>query len=568
MQKEAVEELSDKINDCFKPFRGEALDIQMPEKFCYPFYYEPHLIAKIAAEELMERIGKELEVYHDFGLSGEGEGLGKMFGVLVVKDKNGNHGYLSAFSGKLEGGIHISGFVPPVFDTLDERGFYRQGEIEISKINREITLLESEFDYKVLLDLLQKYISQSDDEMIKLKSDFVQAKKKRHQLRLQCAQNPDEESEQILQKLNHESIRHHFVLKDRKKYWENYIAGVKGSLIPFEQKIDSLKERRKKMSAILQQQLFESYTFLNQNGVSKSLINIFNLTDDKIPPAGAGECAAPKLLQYAFKNSLLPVTIAEFWWGKSPSSEIRRHGNYYPACNGKCKPILGHMLEGLSVVENPMVLRGVTNTNLTILFEDEYLLIINKPIDLLSVPGKSNRESVFSLLKQKYPNTTGPLIVHRLDMSTSGIMIIAKSKEIHQHIQNQFIKRKIKKRYIAVLDGNIVNDSGFIDLPLRVDLDDRPRQIICFQHGKPAQTRWQVAERGPNSTLVYFFPVTGRTHQLRVHASHPKGLNTPIIGDDLYGQRDKRLFLHADQLEFIHPISKEIVLVECKADFT
>jgi tRNA pseudouridine32 synthase/23S rRNA pseudouridine746 synthase len=225
------------------------------------------------------------------------------------------------------------------------------------------------------------------------------------------------------------------------------------------------------------------------------------------------------------------------------------------------------MLKGIEMDENPMLSNPALGKDLPIVMEDEYLLIVNKPAEFLSVPGKKIVDSVYNRMKMMYPDATGPLIVHRLDMSTSGLMLIAKTKEIHQHLQNQFLKRRIQKRYVAVLEGILTNDDGEIALPLRVDLDDRPRQLICFEHGKPALTRWKVIERIENQTRIHFYPVTGRTHQLRVHASHIQGLGVPIKGDDLYGTRADRLYLHAERLEFIHPVSKEKLMVECPSEF-
>ena len=567
MQKENKLDTPNKVMDCLTLFSAKAIEIPLPDKFNYPFCYEPHPIAILAAEEVMQYIHDGLKSYHDFGIHDEGQGLGKMFGVLVVKDKEGNIGYLSAFSGKLEGGLFIPGFVPPVFDTVDERGFYRHGEEKINIISKKIQKLEGDSKYNDLCALLQKYKSESLEDIKAMKYDFDRLKTIRRQLRTQIEQHPDSASEGTHTRLNHESIRQHFIIKDRKKYWEKTIDGINEQLSTYSQKLIALRDQRKKMSAVLQQKLFDRYTFLSHNGEEKSLIDIFNIKEDKVPPSGAGECAAPKLLQYAYKNGLTPVTMAEFWWGKSPASDIKKHRYFYPACNSKCKPILGHMLQGLLVDNNPMSVSPIKHIDLSILYDDEYLMAINKPADLLSVPGKSERESVYDLIKQKYPQINGPIIVHRLDMSTSGIMLIAKSKVVHQHLQSQFIKHKIKKRYVAILDGILEKDEGSLDLPLRVDLDDRPRQMICHQHGKPAITHWQVIERIGNRTRVHFFPVTGRTHQLRVHASHTLGLNLPIVGDDLYGQRDRRLYLHAEQIEFIHPVTKIDVLIYVKADF-
>jgi tRNA pseudouridine32 synthase/23S rRNA pseudouridine746 synthase len=313
----------------------------------------------------------------------------------------------------------------------------------------------------------------------------------------------------------------------------------------------------------LQQQLFKEYAFLNQHKELKSLGEIFN----ENPPAGAGECAAPKLLHFAFQHDLKPIAMAEFWWGASPKSEVRKHAQYYPACTGKCEPILKHMLQGIRTDANPFEINQADGKEIAIVFEDDYLAVINKPAEFLSVPGKQVTDSVYGRMKAKYPDATGPLVVHRLDMSTSGLLIVAKTAEIHKKLQSQFIKRKVQKQYVALLEGIIKEDSGLIVLPLRVDLDNRPNQLVCYDFGKSAQTKWKVIARKNNRTLIHFYPITGRTHQLRVHAAHPLGLNTPILGDDLYGNKANRLHLHAESLTFQHPISKETITITVAADF-
>jgi tRNA pseudouridine32 synthase/23S rRNA pseudouridine746 synthase len=272
-------------------------------------------------------------------------------------------------------------------------------------------------------------------------------------------------------------------------------------------------------------------------------------------------------LQYAFLNQLKPIALAEFWWGMSPDSEVKVHQEYYPACRGKCEPILSHMLEGIEMDVNPMSINPAEGKELPIIYEDDYLLLVNKPAEFLSVPGKTIEDSVQTRIQHKYPTATGPLLVHRLDMSTSGIILIAKKKDIHESLQKQFIKRTVQKRYAALLQGYVKSSSGEIQLPLRVDLEDRPRQLVCYEHGKEALTKYEVLERKNGQTRVHFYPFTGRTHQLRVHAAHLSGLNAPIIGDDLYGQKSDRLYLHAEYLSFWHPITKERMEITCPAPF-
>ena len=259
--------------------------------------------------------------------------------------------------------------------------------------------------------------------------------------------------------------------------------------------------------------------------------------------------------------------MAEFWWGESPKSSIRKHGLFYPACYGKCQPILGHMLKGMKIDENPLLKNPAADKTIETIYEDDDLLLINKPAEFLSVPGKIIKDSVELRMQMQYPKSTGPLLVHRLDMSTSGIMLIAKTKKAHKYLQKQFINRNIKKRYVALLDGDLKYDKGEINLPLRLDIDDRPRQLVCEEHGKPARTKWKVIKRNQTTTKVYFYPITGRTHQLRVHAAHKNGLNSPILGDDLYGEKSNRLHLHAESIEFEHPTTKKRISFKCAAPF-
>jgi len=307
--------------------------------------------------------------------------------------------------------------------------------------------------------------------------------------------------------------------------------------------------------------------FSDANGHRRSLLQIFQVADGDIPPSGAGECAAPKLLEFAFQNQYTPIAMAEFWYGKSPNSEIRKHKIVYPSCRSKCLPILSHMLQGLDVAENRMLIRLAENKELEIIYEDDDLLIINKPHDFLSVPGGQIQDSVYQRVKEMYPLASGPLIVHRLDMSTSGLLIIALNKKAHYHIQRQFESKTIQKRYVAVLDGKLEENSGEINLPIRVDLEDRPRQLVDYKYGKPAHTLWEKISETETETRVYFYPISGRTHQLRVHSSHPSGLNIPIKGDDLYGMRSDRMYLHAERIEFNHPRTNEKVVFEKAAGF-
>ena len=556
------------LPSCFIQFQASIEGYSLPERFTFPFYYEPHPLSLLAAKELQDHIESQTEWVHNFGMKEGKSGIGKMFGVLVVQNSQNEIGYLAAFSGKLAGANHHSRFVPPVFDTLEEDGFYKIGEEENNKINRRIEELESNPSFLALKLRLKTEMVQAAEEIAERKEESKRAKAVRDERRMQGEKTLSATDFADLQTaLNKESAHYFYQLKDLGRAWNRRHADIQQQLDSYLAEIDALKEARKVRSNYLQQQLFENYTFLNQNGENKSLCAIFPISENIVPPSGAGECAAPKLLQYAFLHQLKPLSMAEFWWGQSPSSEIRKHGYFYPACKSKCEPILAHMLEGIEMDENTILINPALGKELETVYEDDYLLVVNKPAEFFSVPGKSIEDSVFSRMKKKYPQATGPLVVHRLDSATSGLLVVAKTKMVHQHLQSQFIGRKIKKRYTALLDGTLESDEGFIDLPLRVDLEDRPRQLVCYEHGKPAQTAWKVVNRANNQTKIHFFPITGRTHQLRVHASHPQGLNIAIVGDDLYGKRGDRLYLHAEYLEFEHPISREVVKIEVAARF-
>lgn len=497
----------------------------------------------------------------------DGTVYGKMFGVLVVQNAVGEIGYLAAFSGKLGGKNHHPGFVPPVFDLLDEDGFYRKEEDKLSEMNRQIERLEQNPLLPECTALLQQAMQEAEAQLDAEKQRAKAAKQQRQQRREAANQQGSAVDFQALDAaLVQESQRDHFQLKDLKRHWKQQVEGIQAQINGIFQEIQILKDARKAKSAALQQRIFDHYFFLNQAGQQKSLADIFQRNAATPPPAGAGECAAPKLLQYAFLHRLKPIAMAEFWWGESPIGEIRKHGQFYPACRGKCEPILGHMLAGIPLDDNPM-LADQAAVEIEVLYEDEHLVVVNKPASLLSVPGKSVTDSVYFRMKQRYPEATGPMIVHRLDMGTSGLMLVAKTAEAHKELQSQFIRHTIKKRYVALLEGVISGESGIIDLPLRVDLDDRPRQMVCYEHGKSARTEWRVVGCSAGITRVHFHPITGRTHQLRVHAAHPQGLNTPILGDELYGNKGERLHLHADQVEFLHPFTGETMVVQADPEF-
>lgn len=533
----------------------------VPEKFTFPFYYEPNELTKIAAFQLQNYLENQFSAEHNFGLNENQEGLiiGKMFGVLIVKDSEGKLGYLSAFSGKLAGTNAHEKFVPPVFDMLTENSFFKQGEEILNQFNSEVEKLESNEEFIQLKSDFDKYSKESIDEISGFKIWIKNNKTERKKIR---ETNPDEEIEKDLIK---QSNLDNFKLKVLKESWDDVLNSFKQRIDEFETQIETLKFVRKEKSSKLQNQLFEQYSFLNKNQKTKSLAEIFSETVYEKPPAGAGECATPKLLQFAFLNDLKPIAFGEFWWGASPKSEIRKHRQFYPACNGKCRPILKHMLDGMEIEANLLLQNLAEDKELKIVFQDESFVVVNKPAELLSVPGIEINDSVYTRLQDILD--VEPLIIHRLDMSTSGLLVIAKTKEAHKNIQHQFLRRKVKKRYSALLSKVIDGEKGEINLPLRGDFDDRPRQLVCFEYGKKAVTKWEVIEKNETTTKVHFWPLTGRTHQLRMHAAHELGLNAPIVGDDLYGISAERLHLHAAYLEFTHPKTNEIVKFEAEENF-
>lgn len=538
----------------FHSFQTSIAGIELPRLFTYPFHYTPHPLCVMAAGEVQAYINKQTRWKEELD-------KGKMFGVLIVRTSNGQTGYLAAFSGNLCGSNSHSFFVPPVYDLLKPDGFFKIEEEQISAINHQIGQLQNCDRYLELQQKMERETASSQQALSEARKVLKAAKEKREQRRLHRP-NENEQAAMI-----RESQYQKAEFKRLERYWKEQISEIKTELESFSSQIEALKAERRNRSAALQQKLFQQFNFLNAKGETRNLCAIFEETVQKTPPAGAGECAAPKLLQYAYLSGLSPIAMAEFWWGESPKTEIRHHGYYYPSCRGKCEPILRHMLQGLNVEPAPSERYSLSQNMPEILFEDQWLLVLHKPEGVLSVPGKSEEQSIYSLLRARYPEATGPLVVHRLDMATSGLLLAAKTQEVHRHLQAQFENRSIKKRYIALLDGILPEEEGVIDLPICPDYLDRPRQMVNEELGKTAITRYRVMDRKNGQTRIAFFPLTGRTHQLRVHAAHPLGLNCPIVGDELYGRKAERLYLHAEYLEFIHPVSGQRMVIEKKAEF-
>ena len=533
--------------------------IALPERFTYPFNYTPHPLCVLAAEEVKAYISTQKEWQEELA-------PGKMFGVLIVQPQEEEPspiGYLAAFSGNLAGKNLHPYFVPPVYDLLQPQGFFKIEEEQISAINARISELEVNPHYLHLKEKLNAETEQANLELTQAKEKLKAAKEER-ELRRNSSPALSEEEQAILIR---ESQYQKAEFKRLERGWKERIKTLEKEIATFETETDKLKTERKKRSAALQQKLFEQFRMLNARGEIKDLCTIFEQTVHKTPPAGAGECALPKLLQYAYLHQLKPLAMAEFWWGNSPKTEVRHHGYYYPSCKGKCEPILQHMLQGLKVDKNPLSANAHKKEELEIVFEDEWLVVVNKPSGMLSVPGKEEEaDSVYHRVKARYPEATGPMIVHRLDMATSGLLLVAKTKEVHQHLQEQFMNRSIKKRYVALLDRSEQNglpeETGTINLPLCLNPLDRPRQMVSEEYGKPAVTEYRILNYSDKYIRIAFYPLTGRTHQLRVHAAHHQGLNCPILGDELYGKKADRLYLHAEYLEFRHPVYGDIICIQ------
>ena len=579
-----------------------STSVPSPRQFTYPFCYDVDPLAEAASEELQHYIATT-------GLMSAEKGCGKMFGVLVVeyKDEEGalQRGFLAAYSGLLGGRNDWQYFVPPVFDAQQPAGHFKRTEREISAINREIAAIEHDPEYLQSVAQHEEMTKRLQAEVDAFKVEVDAAKARRDARRKSGEPLSEEEQAEMVR----ESQFMKAELRRRRKAMEQADSTFNTQHSTF---LKSLQRKRKQMSDELQRWLFSAYRMLNAKGEERDLIDIFREYTHAMPPAGAGDCCAPKLLQYAYQHRLRPVCMAEFWWGESPASEIRHHLHYYPACRSKCLPILTHMLKGLDVAPNPLAQKRHT-AEPRVLYADEYIMVVDKPAGMLSVPGKADDSASVSVeeyfannSKLKIQNSKFLKAAHRLDMDTSGLLVLARTEQAYVELQRQFASRETMKRYEAVLSGvpkhttphstfhsdvpeSITQNSKFkiqnsstqpdscleaISLPLIADINDRPRQRVDMEHGKPALTLYNIVEvraadantavayttkkADKSLTLVHLYPKTGRTHQLRVHCAHPQGLACPILGDPLYGtERADRMYLHAAELTFRHPITGE-----------
>ena len=565
--------------------------VNIPERMNNPLEYEPHPLCIAACQELQAYLAERKDWREEID-------KGKMFGVLIVEMNDKEIGYLAAYSGQIGGRSDWKGFVPAVFDYLQPDGYFKTHEAKITELNQRIAHLINNPEIKETERILNKLHKVQEHKLNLHKMQITEAKAKRDARRQEASLHPDTkaltpEEEQAMIKesqfLKAELRRFKKLISQKTPLEEMYDNYQKG--------LQEIKQLRKSDSDELQKWLFSQFKMLNDKGESKDLLEIFKEFNQMVPPAGSGECCEPKLLQYAFEHGLKPLQMAMFWWGESPKEEIRHHLHFYPACNGKCKPILHWMLPA-DVFEQASADAYIYN-KVEILYEDQELAAIHKPEGMLSVPGKDAQQpSIYSWARKQFPEATGPLIVHRLDMATSGLMVIAKTEFAYHRLQEQFTSHQVQKRYVAIvcckdkdMAQRIKDATKMISLPLMPDYLDRPRQIVNHEQGKEAITEYEVLgseERRVKSEefnsaanhevqssnlkvqciRLALYPKTGRTHQLRVHCAHREGLDAPILGDPLYGNvKADRLYLHAEAITFKHPLTGKEIHIERKADF-
>lgn len=515
---------------------------QLPLKLNSPFSARVPEVVSVAAGEVMTHVAANPELKEFFE-------SGKMLGVMVVR-RGAEVGYIAAYSGNLPNNFEdISYFVPPVYDLRAATSFFPPEEQKIVKITDDIEKILNSERYVSSVKALAYVTEKAAAELASYKVKMAEDKVRRHARRKQGLSEAEEDV--LIRQSQFQKAEY----KRMQGSWNDKINNARLVLQRIKDEVDNLRTLRAELSAILQNRLFGQFVFLNGNGERQSLLQIFENEKIKLPPAGAGECAAPRLLQYALKNGLTPVGIGEFWYGEPLGGDIRIHGNFYEACVAKCRPILRFMLQGIDVEaeEEPIEV-----SSLRVLYEDEWLLAIDKPAGLLSVPGKSENACALTVLSSMrggvefYP-------VHRLDLDTSGVLVFAKSLAMQTVIQKLFASRDVHKTYYAIVNGVPENNSGTISLPMRSDYLKRPRQVVDFEHGKIAVTDFEVVKISGSKTKLKLIPHTGRTHQLRVHCAHHQGLAMPIVGDRLYGFSDEsyadRMMLHAAEVEFVHPMT-------------
>lgn len=510
-------------------------------------------IAEAIARGLMQQLAKN----HPYSREG------KMYGILLVELPNGEQRVLKAFSGLLNGDSVVDGWVPPI-PGRDEIALEEARTLaELEAIKQELITLKQ-------LPERQQYQTlccECDRQLLQMSDRHQDSKHQRHEKRqILCQTLADEALTIALVSLDEESRRHGIDRKLLKRQQNTVLQPIKLLIEKADARIRELKQRRKELSRHLQNSMHAAYSLTNFSGQSLSLQQL--MPGGSIP-TGTGDCCAPKLLHYAATNNLKPLAMAEFWWGNSSVNPDKIQGEFYGACEERCQPLMGFLLSGLK--PNPpapfpareggirsfysgRVEVTLQDKILAIIYEDEWLIVVNKPPGLLSVPGRyrDRQDSVLSRLRHLSPDV---MAVHRLDLETSGIMLLARDRQTYRQLSQQFQQRQVRKVYEAVLSGNLTIDSGAIDLPLWGAPTNRPYQTVDWQRGKPSLTHFRVMAREGNCTRVEFVPLTGRSHQLRVHAADSRGLGVTILGDRLYGCRAiaSRLHLHARELSFQHP---------------
>lgn len=533
-------------------FHPMVTDVALPQCMTDPFISnEPHPLCREAARILCAHLEQLPEWAAEVA-------AGKMFGVLVCRDEQEQTGFLAAYSGQILGRQDWPWFVPAVFDYLQPDGYFKQEEARISAINAQVRDLEGSIAMRSATKALLAAEAEAHLQIDAYKLQMSLHKVQRDQQR---EKGDGDEARRI-----RESQFEKAELRRLKQQWRQQVMAAEAVLKPLTAEVDRLKRERHQRSDQLQRWLFDHFVMLNGLGDKCSLTTIFSSTPQGTPPAGSGECCAPKLLQYAFAHGLRPLCLAEFWQGRSPRMEIRHHGAFYQPCRGKCKPILEWML-GAPEGVGKRVVKKEKDDVVTLLFIDSDIIVVNKPAGLLSVPGRNGQPSVEHILQQQYGEVH---MVHRLDMDTSGLLVAARTMTAYRHLQQQFAEHTIHKKYIALIEGSL-EDKGEIMLPLRPDPLDRPRQLVDPIHGKPAHTTYEtilsMEKEGKAFTRIALMPHTGRTHQLRVHCAHSQGLAMPIVGDRLYGHASDRLYLHAEQLSFIHPLTGQRMTFTAPAPF-
>jgi len=522
----------------------------LPARFASPFDPgPPHPLARRAADELIARVRGRASL--------EAPGGGKMFGVLIVADRAGRIGYLRGFSGMLDGEWHVPGFVPPLYDSAARDAIWPAGQRQLRELELRLRELAGSPDHAAVRADHAAVVARHAGELAELRARHRDHKARR---RDQRATASDPTARHALDQASRGDAAERRRL-DAAHAAE--LAPLAARLAALDDERSQLERLRARESRGLMLQVHDSYVIDNARGERRALRALFAPGE---PPAGAGDCAGPKLLGHAYRHGLQPLALAELWWGAPPATGGRRAGQFYPSCRGKCGPIIPFMLEGLGAEPAPVFGADPIAGEPAVVFEDRWLVVVDKPCGLLSVPGRSGllHDSVVTRLRAQHPDAS---VVHRLDLDTSGLLIAAKDPETHAALQRAFACREIAKRYAAWLDGSVAGDHGVVELALRVDLDDRPRQIHDPVHGKPAITEWRVVERTASATRVELVPRTGRTHQLRVHAAHPLGIAAPIRGDRLYGRAAARLLLHAEAVAFVHPHTQQRVALVRPAPF-